>query len=107
MLFDGHRVFFMYTQYYIYYYVNEVFKYFFFIEFCFIWLGVVKHRAFFCEITEGFASASPDYETTSQQDNEWDFASPDYETTSQQDYKWDFASQTSDKSHETKETLAL
>ena len=63
--------------------------------------------SFFYGIAEGFASASPDYETTSQQDNEWDFASPDYETTSQQDYKWDFASQTSDKSHETKETLAL
>ena len=25
-------------------------------------------------IMEGFASASPDYETTSQQDNEWGFA---------------------------------
>ena len=37
-------------------------------------LGVVKHRAFFYGITEGFASASPDYETTSQQDNEWGFA---------------------------------
>ena len=86
----GYRVFFMYTQYYIYYYVNKIFKYFFFIELCFIWLGVVKHRAFFYGITEGFASASPDNKTTSQQD-----------------YKWDFASQTSDKSHETKETLAL
>ena len=32
--------------------------------------------SFFYEITEGFASASPDYETTSQQDNEWGFAEP-------------------------------
>ena len=38
--------------------------------------------SFFYEITEGFASASPDYETTSQQDNKRGFAALRQTTTS-------------------------